>query len=775
MIARSLRNAKSPEWWLTINVKIRVAAAVYFIYSILVYWPVILGRRFFWEDFFIKEYPIREFSYYMLAIRHALPFWNPYSWAWEPFLADAQSGFWYPASILQIVAGHILNKTNLPSIIPEGTTICEMSIAALGIFYLLRKEFRVSTAVSLLAGFTFGFGARMVAEQNHVVFVNQLALLPWETLLLMRSWRSWKNAIALGILFGISFLAGQQQVFLFIALFLAFFTAWECMRRRRIAESWSHSLHPLLNFTLAIIVTTGIAAIQLLPLLELTGASGRQHLSYHDASVGSMHPFRFISLFVPKFFGEFPNYLIPKNVDRSNGMWYWEGIFYWGVLAEIVAVFGIIRLWNRRKSANPRARYIGFFVAFSIFAVAYGMGSYGGVQWLFWRFVPIFDHIRMPNRMVWFVWFLGSLATAFGLEELVRNADNLHLYKRYFYWSSAVFIALNALAMTGVFQYFIKPHHYRQDPLVILHSAVASIAVLVFFLLFINRKIAARWLFPCAVLLIVLDLYYVDFTWHRNTLDRETMVAKEAVSKPLLDFKRLHGTDHSKLLLLERKDLKQMDENLGMFLRLPIEFSNDSNGLLADNPLRMVDLFPPVRDSIRRMEIMGVSMTIKPDGREVNDSAALPFVQLYHHWVFAKDRSEESRILNDSSFNFKKTIVLREPPAFRMDTVKGMTDSITLSKYSENELSITVRTSTAGIVFVNDLFYPDWQATVDGKETKIIRAFSSLRAVPVSPGLHHIEMRYESSSFELGWKISAATLIAAIVALSFPRRKRRIT
>ncbi|HWF43164.1 MAG TPA: hypothetical protein VG537_00845, partial [Candidatus Kapabacteria bacterium] len=309
----------------------------------------------------------------------------------------------------------------------------------------MRNQFKASGIIALIAGITFGFGARMVAEQNHPMEILQLSLLPWEVLLTMISWKSLRGAIGLGLLFGISFLAGQPQTFLLIALFLGTFTLWETTRRALERNSKQSTIQPLFHLATAFFVATGVAAIQFLPLLELTQLSARQHLSYLDASMGSMHPFRFISFFVPKFFGEFPGYLMPKNVDRSNGMWYWEGTFYWGVLAEILALFGIIRLWSRRKSSDPRARYVGFFVAFSIFAVAYSMGSYTGVQWLFWKFIPIFDHIRMPNRMLWFVWFLGSLATAFGLEELIREPQLLQTYKRYFYWSSAIFILLNAL------------------------------------------------------------------------------------------------------------------------------------------------------------------------------------------------------------------------------------------------------------------------------------------------------------------------------------------
>src|SRR5437016_4676426 len=151
--------------------KIPVWAALlsYLGFMMLVYWPIILGHRFFWEDFFIQEYPIRDYSYYAFGLKHVLPFWNPYTWSMPAFLADAQSGFWYPVNLLQIAFARIFTPgaAHIPELIPELTTILHLPLAALGVFYLLRKEYQVSDVVALVAGITFGFGTRIVADQNH--------------------------------------------------------------------------------------------------------------------------------------------------------------------------------------------------------------------------------------------------------------------------------------------------------------------------------------------------------------------------------------------------------------------------------------------------------------------------------------------------------------------------------------------------------------------------------------------------------------------------------
>ena len=142
----------------------------------------IFGQRFFWEDFFIQEYPIRDYCFYMVRFVHELPFWNPYSWAWSPLLADPQNGFWYPTNLLQIAFTWLAlpHAVHVPVLVPESMTLLHLPLAALGVFVLLKKEFRVSDIAALLAGLSWGFGVRMVAEQNHSMQMIQLALLPWE-------------------------------------------------------------------------------------------------------------------------------------------------------------------------------------------------------------------------------------------------------------------------------------------------------------------------------------------------------------------------------------------------------------------------------------------------------------------------------------------------------------------------------------------------------------------------------------------------------------------
>jgi len=61
---------------------------------------------------------------------------------------------------------------------------------------------------------------------------------------------------------------------------------------------------------------------------------------------------------------------------------------------------------------------------------------------------------------------------------------------------------------------------------------------------------------------------------------------------------------------------------------------------------------------------------------------------------------------------------------------------------------------------VADNWYPAWRASVDGVETPVLRANHTLRAVPVGPGRHRVEMWYDGGVLLGGALTTGAGLLA---------------
>ena len=73
-------------------------------------------------------------------------------------------------------------------------------------------------------------------------------------------------------------------------------------------------------------------------------------------------------------------------------------------------------------------------------------------------------------------------------------------------------------------------------------------------------------------------------------------------------------------------------------------------------------------------------------------------------------------------------------------------NTIELTTYEPNRLVYEVEAATDGVVVFSEVYYPGWQATIDGQSAPIARADYILRAMYVPAGKHTIEMRFDPPS-----------------------------
>lgn len=93
---------------------------------------------------------------------------------------------------------------------------------------------------------------------------------------------------------------------------------------------------------------------------------------------------------------------------------------------------------------------------------------------------------------------------------------------------------------------------------------------------------------------------------------------------------------------------------------------------------------------------------------------------------------------------------------------KDSAASVSLAKYGLNNIAYRSSNSRDGFAVFSDIYYKDWHAFVDGKETPIYRTDYVLRGITIPAGQHNIEFRFISPAFNKGNKI---TLISNILLL----------
>jgi hypothetical protein len=91
-----------------------------------------------------------------------------------------------------------------------------------------------------------------------------------------------------------------------------------------------------------------------------------------------------------------------------------------------------------------------------------------------------------------------------------------------------------------------------------------------------------------------------------------------------------------------------------------------------------------------------------------------------------------------------------------------------------NALRVRVDADRASYLVVHDFYHRGWLAWVDGKPAPIYIANAVFRAVPLEPGAHTVEMRFQPLSHLIGAGISAFSLLTALLVIgwSFTRATR---
>ena len=102
--------------------------------------------------------------------RGTLPYWTPYVFSGFPFLADPQTGGWYPGNWPFLLAGAG------PKIL-EAELAGHALLAAAGAFLLMRRWLRGSAAAA--GALCYALSGFFAGHSSHIGMFESAALLPW--------------------------------------------------------------------------------------------------------------------------------------------------------------------------------------------------------------------------------------------------------------------------------------------------------------------------------------------------------------------------------------------------------------------------------------------------------------------------------------------------------------------------------------------------------------------------------------------------------------------
>jgi hypothetical protein len=548
-----------------------------------------------------------------------------------------------------------------------------------------------------------------------------------------------------------------------------------------------------------VLIGGGLLAVPALLTMQFLMTSSRPSFGFGVAAMGSLPPESLATILFGNVFGSLRwtyDYWGPGFDTVAEGTWTDRAINYLfaGTLPALLV------LWHGIAGRRLFAREFRLFLIVGVLAVLYALGRYTPVFEFIFDYLPGINLYRRPADAT----FLINIALAFASGYLVHRylaegAPSLAALRRS--PLAAVFaaaaVALVGAAVAGALA-FAVPAKQTANALtdIALAALIASGAVLVI----VKLTVTPRARLVAASLIVAFT--GGELIWRNAASPLSAEPAERYAVYRELPPEQLQGLQVLKHELAERHargERPRMEilglggawQNASMVLGL-----EDTIGY---NPLRLADYeravgagenavdpnlrhFPGTFRGYRcsLAGLLGLEYLVldRPLERLPKHFPRLSNAKLLYGsgtmWVYRLSPSAPRVYLASRLIPVESETVLaqEELPEFdRTDEalidhhdvaqVKGdygLRDTVTdpdppqgsakIASYGRNEVIVEVETDRNSVVVLHDIYYPGWEAYVDGERRPILRANLLFRGVEVPPGRYRLEFRFRPLSVD---------------------------
>jgi hypothetical protein len=441
----------------------------------------------------------------------SIPLWNPSLFCGMPLLAAAQAGVLFPLNWFYLVSNPRA-ATNL-------MMLSAYMAAALGA-YLCARRSGSSVAGAGLTSVVWQASAFLVAQIGHTNIVQTAALLPWLFWAIdgYAQTGDRRRGLLIAIVVALQCFAGHQQTFVYALLVAATYAV--VMWRSSGARTYLGAL-------LLIGAGLALAAVQILPTLELLHRSLRSAASYDFFSSFSM-PRRFIAtFFAPYLMGGGDGTLF--RAPYVGPSFYAEYVGYVGLPTLALALFALVFKRDARTIFWMTVIPVGILLA---------LGRYAPFD--FYKLiyaVPVLNLFRVPARHLMEVEFALALLAGRGLTALETAPDRARTLRWVAIIGAGLFVLTCAAITLGRPANF---HLARNAPVTILRApelflppAIALLTAIALWLATIRRRMVTI-LFLIAVAYLDLNLWGQFSGWRTSSPTADSEIWSEPPAFKLL-------------------------------------------------------------------------------------------------------------------------------------------------------------------------------------------------------------------------------------------------
>ena len=685
------------------------------------FWLSLAIVAFYWQIVFTRQFSMLTvgetvnqayswFHFWAESVRHgSVPLWDPYTFAGHSFIGEMQTAAFYPLHLVFALFpanGNGLLSTRLYHFYFVFTHL----LAAYFMFALIR-EMGLSRYAALLAGVCYSLGGFVgTAPWPHLL--ESAVWLPLQFLLMLRALQapalrqSLTYAALAGLTLGLSILAGGLHVVMMQVIILVSAAAYYASHTR---TGWWRSMG-----VAAVAAITGLAAgaVQLLPSAEYSARAIR-FISGTSLPATQKIPIAYLV-----------DSILPRTLAGYVFSWNFQGKLgpgevlspYLGVFPLLLAVVGFWKcrdlLWVRYSAGLAAAAFL------------FSLGAASLLYGLIYALAPLLWMAREASRFLYMAHFGLVILAAYGAQTLFCGAD-----------ATRSWIPLSR---------------------VLLSLAIAAALVLASPLVFAKLELKTWTEWSLLFIIMVYPLFRYVAGGGKGAVGRFLVIAFivfDLYSFSDIAFNKIEAA---------RTGGDQLERLISM--RGAADFLKAQPG-----PFRVQVIAPPelnIGDSWGIETLNGGAVTLAASFMDVIGRGG-PGADLLNVRYFLKPASaaEPNPVYADANWK-----IYANPSARPRAWIEGATGLAGVEEHSARHIAVKVTAGSGATLVLSELYYPGWEARVNGRAQHIDEVHGGLRGIPVPQGESLVTVDYAPQSVRLGAGLTVLTFVLVLFAAASLRR-----
>lgn len=664
-----------------------------------------------------------------------IPFWNPYTFSGSPFLAHPSTTAFYPATLLFLLFP-------LPFAFSLNFAL-HFIIAGIGMYLLTRLYTKSIPAICSALAFVLGGYLSSRVYAGHVEILSTSVWIPWIIYAVKKLVISQnkKNLSIYIIILSLAILAGYQAILLFTGELIMMYFLFSFLFSHKIKRI--SLIKSFIIIGLGSVLAFGITAVQWIPVYEFISLSIRgKGMPYPFASWGSF-PMSALSLFwdpnntseLMKFPYSFGGYVLPNFFEYYNG----KILISTLIGGIIVLCFKSLRLLiYKRKRINLHTDFFIYILCGLIFFwISFGYFAPLNLHLLAYQNLGFYKNIRIPSQHLIVIAVIlpllfGMLLQWFGNLK-VQIVFLLLLIVELFPYAKKFYVLTDIPEKKFDFR-LIKTFDSQNDLFRILPDYTVVSPVLD--VLSMNAPLKYQLQSTSGYDPMIVDTYHEFIDILNKSSDRSLLTRNVEIAPPDLQSDFINFLN-AKYIITEKLD--------------PTSLKNKNNYLkITDTPLYYL---------------------------YENENAAPRFFFVSRAEVFPDESEMKKAFIGRFDIDLSEKVYVSkkelEKIKTKMDTNCPQDNGsvIDVKLYSPNRIMLQMDASCDGFVSSSEVYYPGWQAKSDGRSTPILKSNFSFRSIPVSKGIHTIELFYTPVIYYIGLIV---TVVAGGIILFIMRSKKSV-